>query len=145
MYLKKLPLLEQVSDRHVLEAEGLRLATAPGLIAVPLNLDQLGKPRDQLGDSSCLVIGKPGAGDAIALTGFSTTMLDVFFSMDGRTTLPFPTSPTYGVQLVGRLPKNTLSVGAAAGCSQFEEQVLTAEIFPRKLILGGVVFPAVRP
>jgi hypothetical protein len=95
MYLKKLPLLEQVSDRHVLEAEGLRLATAPGLIAVPLNLDQLGKPRDQLGDSSCLVIGKPGAGHAIAPTGFSTTMLDVFFSMDGRTTLSFPTSPTY--------------------------------------------------
>jgi hypothetical protein len=56
--LQQLPLTYEVANRHQFEAETLWLASAPGLISIPLQLDQLGKARGQLGDQPRLVIGQ---------------------------------------------------------------------------------------
>jgi hypothetical protein len=60
--LQHLAMLE-VADRDRLEPEHLRLATAPGLVSIALQLNQLGKAGDQLGDLASLVIGEPAIGD----------------------------------------------------------------------------------
>jgi hypothetical protein len=55
--------------------------------------------------------------------------------------LPLP-GPLFSIVLSAE----SCSSGAAAGCSQFEEQVLNRmKYFRANLILGGVFFPAVRP
>jgi len=63
MDLQQLALPDQVADRHRLDLDRLRLAAAPRLVAVSLQLDQLGEPRDQLGDTPRLVIAQAGVGD----------------------------------------------------------------------------------
>jgi hypothetical protein len=57
--LQQLPLPDEVADRHRLEAERPWLAPAPGLVPIPLDLHQFGKPGDQLGDAPRLVNGEP--------------------------------------------------------------------------------------
>src|SRR5262245_45721826 len=55
--LQELALAVEVANRHRLEPERLRLAPAPGLVPVLLQLHKLGKPGNQLGDAPRLVIG----------------------------------------------------------------------------------------
>jgi hypothetical protein len=44
--LQQLPVPDQVTDRHRLEAERLRLAPAASPVLIALKLDQLGQPSD---------------------------------------------------------------------------------------------------
>jgi hypothetical protein len=55
VHFQQFPFLDEVADRHRFETERLWLASALGLVAISLQLDQLGKPGDQLRDPSRLV------------------------------------------------------------------------------------------
>jgi hypothetical protein len=57
--LQQRPLPDQVTDRHRLEAEGLRLAAAARPVPIALELDQLGQASDQPGDFLSLVVSQP--------------------------------------------------------------------------------------
>jgi hypothetical protein len=50
MDLKQLAALDEVANRHRLNAEQLGLAAAAGPVPIALELDQLGQPSDQSGD-----------------------------------------------------------------------------------------------
>jgi hypothetical protein len=63
VHLQQLSLPDEVTDRYRLEAQRRRPAAAASPVPITLELDQLGKPRDQLGDASSLVIGQTGVGD----------------------------------------------------------------------------------
>src|SRR5262245_63950894 len=57
--LQELALAGEVANRQRLEPERLRLAPAPGLVPVLLQLHKLRKAGDQLRDATSLVIGQP--------------------------------------------------------------------------------------
>jgi hypothetical protein len=61
--LQQLPLPDQVADCHRLKPKLLGLATAPGLIPIPLDLDKIGKAGDQLRDPASFIIGQASVRD----------------------------------------------------------------------------------
>ena len=49
-----------------LKWRGVRLAAAPGLVPLLLELDKFGQPGDQSSDFLCLIVGQPP--DAVAIS-----------------------------------------------------------------------------
>jgi hypothetical protein len=61
MDLKQFAALDELADRHRLDAERLRLASAAGLVPVQLQFDKLRKVGEQLGSATepACVMGIP--------------------------------------------------------------------------------------
>jgi hypothetical protein len=74
MDLKQLAALDEVANRHRLNAEQLGLAAAASPVPIALELDQLGQPSDQSGDYLSLIIGQPLVRDGNGVRRFTIDM-----------------------------------------------------------------------
>jgi hypothetical protein len=84
---QELPLADQIPNCNRLKADRLWLATAPGLVAIRLQLHQFGKAGDQLGDPACLIGRQPSVRD-----GNSAIRLAVDMRQDNAVGIDDPVS-----------------------------------------------------